>query len=95
MSSTTRIPILMYHRVGEAHNDWARKYCVAPKLFSAHMAALARRGWQAVSLADFVGWLDEAKPLPERSFWLTFDNGFLGVFEHAAPVLKVDRDRLE
>jgi peptidoglycan/xylan/chitin deacetylase (PgdA/CDA1 family) len=88
MSGTTRIPVLMYHRVGEAHNDWERKHCVSPELFDAHMAALARRGWQAISLADFFAWLEDSRQLPERSFLLTFDDGFLGVFEHAGPVLR-------
>jgi peptidoglycan/xylan/chitin deacetylase (PgdA/CDA1 family) len=83
-----RLPVLMYHRVGEAHNDWERKYCVSPKLFDAHMAALAKGGWQAVSLADFFAWLEDGRQLPELSFLLTFDDGFLGVFEHAAPVLR-------
>lgn len=88
MSGTTRIPVLMYHRVGEAHNDWERKYCVSPELFDAHMAALARRGWQAISPVDFFAWLEDSRQLPERSFLLTFDDGFLGVFEHAGPVLR-------
>ena len=53
-----RIPILMYHRVGEASNDWERKYCVSPKRFSDHMHTLARAGWRAVPLDPFFAWLD-------------------------------------
>ncbi|MFN3543479.1 MAG: polysaccharide deacetylase family protein [Thiobacillus sp.] len=88
MSGTTRVPILMYHRVGEAHNDWESKYCVSRDLFDQHMSALANRGWHAISLARFLAWLEEGKPLPEHAFLLTFDDGFLGVYEHAAPILK-------
>ncbi len=82
-----RIPVLMYHRVGNAHNDWERKYCVSAARFSEHMHTLARAGWQAVSIDDFFAWLDSGVELPQQSFLLTFDDGFLGVHEHALPVL--------
>lgn len=85
--SAVRVPVLMYHRVGEAHNDWERKYCVSPQRFSNHMRTLTRAGWRAVSIEDFFAWLDGRAELPEQSFLLTFDDGFLGVHEHAAPVL--------
>lgn len=85
--NAVRIPVLMYHRVGEAHNDWERKYCVSPQRFADHMRTLARAGWRAVSIEDFFAWLDGRAELPGQSFLLTFDDGFLGVHEHAAPVL--------
>jgi len=82
-----RIPVLMYHRIGDAHNDWERKYCVSAAGFAAHMHMLAHAGWRAVTIDDFFVWLDGSVELPEQSFLLTFDDGFLGVHEHAAPVL--------
>lgn len=87
MQHVIRIPVLMYHRVGEAHNDWERKYCVSTQRFSDHMHTLNRSGWRAVTIDDFFSWLDGHTELPEQSFLLTFDDGFLGVYEHAAPVL--------
>lgn len=85
--NAARIPVLMYHRVGAAHNDWERKYCVSPQRFAEHMQTLERAGWRAVAIDDFFAWLDGSTELPEQSFLLTFDDGFLGVYEHAAPVL--------
>jgi peptidoglycan/xylan/chitin deacetylase (PgdA/CDA1 family) len=85
--SAVRVPVLMYHRVGEAHNAWERKYCVSAQRFSEHMRTLARAGWRAVSIDDFFAWLDGRTELPGQSFLLSFDDGFLGVHEHAAPVL--------
>ena len=82
-----RIPVLMYHRVGEAHNDWERKYCVSPARFSRQMETLARNGHCAVTIENFFAWLEGRHELPEGSFVLTFDDGFLGVHDHAAPVL--------
>ncbi|ATE60923.1 polysaccharide deacetylase [Thauera sinica] len=78
----------MYHRIGDAHNDWERKYCVSPSRFAEHMDLLRARGWHAVTLRQFLDWLDGSVELPAQSFLLTFDDGFLGVHEHAAPVLQ-------
>ena len=87
-SSAQRIPVLMYHRIGTAHNEWERKYCVSPETFAAHMDTLARSGWKAISIDNFFAWLDGGAKLPEGAFLLTFDDGFLGVHDHAAPVLR-------
>lgn len=78
----------MYHRVDRPQNAAERKYCIEPERFSVHVQALARAGWQAVSADSFLDWLDGKQTLPEHSFVLTFDDGFLGVCEHAHPVLK-------
>jgi len=86
--SAARVPVLMYHRIGTAHNAWERKYCVSPQRFAEHMQALANAGWSAVSIHDFFGWLDGKRELPEQSFLLTFDDGFLGIFTDAAPTLE-------
>ncbi len=83
-----RIPVLMYHRVGTAHNEWESRYCIPPNQFAEHMHHLATHGMQPCSLADFFAWLGQEKTLPEGSFLLTFDDGFLGVYEHAAKVLQ-------
>lgn len=87
MNTIQRVPVLMYHRVGPAHNNWERRYCVSPERFAAHMYRLAEKGMRACTLADFFAWMEGIQDLPEGSFLLTFDDGFLGVLEHAAPIL--------
>lgn len=82
-----RIPILMYHRVGEP--DHARDiYCIRPERFSAQMRALAKAGYQDVSIEDFDAWFRGTRLLPKGAFVGTFDDGFSGVHDFAAPVLK-------
>jgi peptidoglycan/xylan/chitin deacetylase (PgdA/CDA1 family) len=88
MSSSRRIPVLMYHRIGEAHNPWEKRYCISPALFAKHMRHLSACGMQACSLGDFFAWLDQRKDLPAGSFLLTFDDGFAGIFEHATSILQ-------
>ena len=83
-----RIPVLMYHRIGVTHYDGESRFCLTPEQFSKHMHRLAALGMRACSLTDFIAWLEQKQALPEGSFLLTFDDGFLGVYEHAAMVLQ-------
>ncbi|WP_374339055.1 polysaccharide deacetylase family protein [Methyloversatilis sp.] len=82
-----RIPVLMYHRIGEQTSGWDRHYSVTPAAFAAQMRGLARHGYRACTLSGFLDWLDERTELPESSFLITFDDGFSGVVDHALPVL--------
>jgi len=82
-----RVTVLMYHRIGDAQNAWERRYCVSPERFSSHIQALQRHGMHPCSIQDFVAWLEGRGALREGSFVLTFDDGFLGVYEHAFPLL--------
>ena len=86
MSNALRIPVLMYHRLGtpdHAHDI----YCISPALFAAHMHVLAGAGYQAVSIDAFHAWRNGTLSLPDGAFVLTFDDGFTGVYDFAAPVL--------
>lgn len=86
MNSALRVPVLMYHRVGQpdhAHDV----YCISPERFAAHMHALAGAGHRAVPIEAFHAWRNGAQALPDGAFVLTFDDGFTGVYEFSAPVL--------
>jgi peptidoglycan/xylan/chitin deacetylase (PgdA/CDA1 family) len=78
----------MYHRVGEARNDWEARYAITPDNFAAHMRALSGTGLRAVGIDALVGWLEGGPALPAGSIVITFDDGFRGVRQHALPVLE-------
>jgi peptidoglycan/xylan/chitin deacetylase (PgdA/CDA1 family) len=87
MHFAERVPVLMYHRVGEPVH--ARDiYCIRPDRFSAQMRALAQAGYRSVTIEDFDGWHRGTQLLPKGAFVLTFDDGFTGVHDFAAPILK-------
>ncbi len=86
--SAERITVLMYHRVGDTQNAWEQRYGITPQNFRAHMHKLRQLGMQAVTLDAFLAWLSGSRKLAEGSFLITFDDGYLGVHDHAAPVLE-------
>lgn len=86
-TNADKVVVLMYHRIGAAQNSWERKYCVSPEYFASQMHALARSGYSACSMDQFIAWLHGHVTLPQRSFLITFDDGFRAVREQAQPVL--------
>lgn len=88
MNGATSVPVLMYHRVGEAGNPWEARYAISPENFAAHMRALANKGYRAVPVDALVDWLEGGPSLPEGACLITFDDGFRSVREHALPVLE-------
>lgn len=77
----------MYHRVGPAKGPWEERYCIQPEDFRKHMGALHKAGYKAVSLSAFTAWLGGEQGLPQGALLITFDDGFMGVHDHAAPIL--------
>jgi len=88
MNEEKRVPVLMYHRIGEANNDWEVRYAISPHNFKAHMHALANKGLHAVTADALMNWLEKGIALPDQAFLITFDDGFRGVYEYAMPVLE-------
>lgn len=77
--------ILMYHDVGDPA-DSPDPFCVPTTLFREHVRVL-REGYTVVSLEDGVAWLSGKRELPPRAVAITFDDGYRGVLENAAPLL--------
>jgi peptidoglycan/xylan/chitin deacetylase (PgdA/CDA1 family) len=88
MKEAQRVPVLMYHRVGAAHNDWEARYAISPDAFAAHMRAVEDAGYRAVDADALVSWLEGGPAVPEGAILVTFDDGFRGVHEHALPIME-------
>jgi peptidoglycan/xylan/chitin deacetylase (PgdA/CDA1 family) len=83
-----RMPrVLMYHNFGEVPppGDPERLF-VTEQTFRAQLDLLRRRGWRALSLAEFLDVLDGA-PAPRKSYLVTIDDGHESVLHIAAPIL--------
>ncbi len=78
------IPILMYHHVSPNANS---EYAVSIDQFRRQMQWLQDEGYQTVSIADMVTAIQVGKLLPHKPIILTFDDGFMDVYENAYPLL--------
>src|SRR4051794_35475992 len=78
-----RIPVLMYHRIGEPRDQSDCRFCVRPGDFARQMVALAAHGYRPISIDAFFAWLNGSEGLEKGAFLITFDDGFRGVYEHA------------
>ena len=82
MASAAAVPVLMYHHVSPSPG----LITVAPETFRAQMSWLAAHGWHSIGCDDFAHFL-KGGALPDRSVLITFDDGYLDNWVHAAPIL--------
>jgi peptidoglycan/xylan/chitin deacetylase (PgdA/CDA1 family) len=83
-----RMPrVLMYHNFGEVPPAGDPEgLFVSALAFRDQLDLLRRRGWRALSLAEFRAALDGA-PTPRKSYLVTIDDGHESVLSTGAPIL--------
>ena len=82
---TARVPILMYHHLAETG---ASGSTISAEVFESHIKALSDAGYNAVSFADLSDYVSNGAPLPKRPVIITFDDGYMSVYEMAFPILQ-------
>ena len=80
------VPVLMYHHV---EPDIAGSSVhVSPLTFMRQMEFLKVHGYRVVPLERLVQKIKAKEPVPSKTVAITFDDGTLGIFKYAFPVLK-------
>jgi peptidoglycan/xylan/chitin deacetylase (PgdA/CDA1 family) len=81
--------VLMYHRVTELTSGTpAPSYNVRPGRFRAQLAGLLRAGYTAWPLRRVLECHEEQRPIPRKTFVVTFDDGYANVHHYALPILQ-------
>lgn len=82
---------LCYHDIIEGLSDKldADQMAVGTDNLIAHFSWLKTHGYNVVSLQDIVDAKDGGKPLPEKAVLITFDDGYVSVYKHLYPLLKM------
>lgn len=78
------LPILLYHAIDEKGLSTS----TAPAVFRQHLATMSRNGWRSLTATQFTHHLATGRPFPERSFLITFDDGYLSVRTAALGILR-------
>lgn len=78
-------PVLMYHDVRKTALNY---FDVTVEDFRAQLDRLQAEGYETLSMEDFIAIATFGKPFPEKSILITFDDGYRGIYEYAAPELE-------
>jgi peptidoglycan/xylan/chitin deacetylase (PgdA/CDA1 family) len=84
-----RLGILAYHRVapwtaGQPVPTWN----VTPRRFRAQLEGLLMRGYRPWPLRQLLEYGRTGRPIPRKTFVVTFDDGYENVYSKAWPILK-------
>jgi len=82
--TSARLPVLTFHALEERSSVIS----FSPSLFRDGMARLHERGYRTLRLTQAADILIRGEAFPDRSFVITFDDGYESVYEAAFPVLR-------
>ncbi len=85
-----RVLILWYHGISQEGFDLLKGYDerhLSPSLFRRHLRFLKARGYQFISLDEYLEACSRSVAL-HKSVVITFDDGFQNVIENAVPILR-------
>jgi len=85
---TSRLPILMYHRVAPTGSASTARYRVTPEQFEEQLHYLRDEGYYSINLEDWLFTMERKRPLPGKALVLTFDDGYLDFKTYAWPLLR-------
>lgn len=90
LRKTYNLPrVLMYHSIDKHYNEKHDKWRVCPKDFEKQMRWFSKNGWTSFTISELCGSANSSKNgLPEKSFAITFDDGYKDNFKNAFEILK-------
>jgi len=79
------VPIIMYHSLMTSRQG---DYVIDPALFEQDLQYIQAAGYQTVTVADLITYVDKGTPLPAKPILLTFDDGYYNNYLYAHPLLQ-------
>ena len=81
------VPILLYHSISSDSSANSR-YAVSVTDFKDQMEQLRYWGYSPITIKDLVDHIKKGHSLPRRPIVITFDDGYLEVFDNAFPIME-------
>ena len=88
MGAEQRVPILLYHSVGEDRSGPLGPYSCPPQAFRDQMAWIVDEGFSTLTLRDLTEVRRGVRPLPPRPLAISFDDGLADFLTNALPTLR-------
>ena len=84
-----QIPVFVYHDIVEDESQIEYDYMqTTAKQFEKQITGLMKLGYKPISYEDLVAYKNGEKAIPKWSFWITFDDGYTGVYKYAFEIAK-------
>ena len=87
-ASTSKLPILMYHRVAPDGAENMSRYRISPAAFEEQLKYLKDSGYYSAGINDWLNAMNRQQPLPGLAIVFTFDDAYQDFYEYAWPLLK-------
>jgi len=84
-SESNSIVVLMYHRFNEHQHQ---STSIDKEIFFEQMKFLKDEGFTILPLSDLILFFNKKKNLPNKTIFITIDDGYKSVYKHAYPILK-------
>jgi peptidoglycan/xylan/chitin deacetylase (PgdA/CDA1 family) len=86
--SAARVPVLMYHSIGEDTGRAFRPFVIPTQCFADQMAYLHEHGYTPITVGQMMAArVHPHHPLPDRPVVLTFDDAFADFHRNALPIM--------
>lgn len=82
-----RVPVLLYHIVQRSGRLIDPSMAVCQRRLDEQLRFLSEAGFRCLPLSRVLAYVRDGEAAPERSFAITFDDGFLSTYRVARPVL--------
>ncbi|MDQ1282071.1 MAG: hypothetical protein QG630_422 [Patescibacteria group bacterium] len=91
--STIKILMFGYHQIREVKSSdgpKTKKFITSPEIFEKEMKFLSDKGYHTITTTDYINYLKTGKADFDlnKSFILTFDDGYASQYTNAFPILK-------
>ena len=90
-----RVPILVYHHIyPDGSSELTRRSnnkatgVISESDFIQQMQHIKSVGWKSISTTQVVNWIDGVDDIPDNSFVIHFDNGWLDSWTTAKPIVE-------